>query len=542
MPVRTSIIPQIVSGVETVKPTGKDGRFGPSLEGGSTNPDCGVRSPYSCLGQYGKSASPLHIGKNQKLKNKELKEKNKKNSQISGSDRPIQPVNFDELLVERFALQSGARELLPWEAVAGCLRWRQRQRESIDVFYLPESKRARYGGLQTCGSVWQCPVCAAKITERRRVELTDALINAKELGLVAIMATYTLRHYAADRLAHLLEGIKLARKKATGGKAAKGLREEYGVVGSIRALEVTWSEENGWHVHVHELSFMPEGTDLDALGVGLTHQWNKGLRLAGMRDVNEHGCDVKTADLDIAAYIQKFGHERGWNTEHELTKQPTKRGREGHFTPSELLRSCVLEGNAAAGDKWREYAIVFKGSRQLYWSKGLRESLLPGVVDLTDQELAERADERGMLLAGLSLLDWKKILWNNKRAEVLLVAGASGGDRAVLDAFIADLEPAPDQTDRGKRITQMRTREVLQDRWAEEQEAAAEGLSYSQYRQWQRGGMEAIGIEAVNVPGERGGGSVPVDRACPERRHTTTRRKRGAPSPDLEAASLPFLC
>lgn len=428
--------------------------------------------------------------------------------------------NSDIALIERYALQSAARELVPWEAVAGCLRRRQKQRDTVDVIVLPESKSACYGGLQTCGSVWMCPVCSAKITERRRVELTAAFVAAKELGLRAVLTTYTLRHRAGDSLAWLLDGLMLARKKATGGRAAKLLRERFGVAGSVRALEVTWGEQNGWHGHIHELSFVPEGVNLDGLEAGLSHQWDRGLRLAGMRQVNEHGCDVRTADISIAEYLQKFGHERGWNVEHELSKQPTKQGREGHFTPSQLLRSFAVDGNMAAGDKWREYAIVFKGSRQLYWSPGLRKTLLPGVAELTDAELAERVDASGYVLARLSLLEWKAVLWNNKRAEVLLIAARSGGDRAELDAFLAALEPAAVQTTRSSRVTRMRRTEVSEERLELEREAAELGLTFSELRQWQRGGMAAIG-----VPAQRCGGSVSALRACLERGNAPARRR-----------------
>ena len=423
------------------------------------------------LGQYGKSASRFQSETQNTENFHQTKPKAK------------QKHDADAALIERYAAQAAARELVPWEAVAGCLRRRQKQRDTVDVIYLPKSKGACYGGLQTCGSVWMCPVCSAKITERRRVELTAALTRAKELGLRAVMTTYTLRHYAGDSLAWLLDGLMLARKKATGGRAAKLLREQFGVVGSVRALEVTWSKENGWHVHVHELSFVSEGVNLDGLEAGLRLQWDRGLRLAGMREVNEHGCDVRTADIDIAAYVQKFGHERGWNVEHELSKQPVKKGRKGHFTPSELLRSYAFDGDLAAGDKWREYAIVFKGSRQLYWSPGLRKILLPGVVELTDAELAKRVDAPGFVLVGLSLLDWKAVLWNNKRAEVLVIARRSGGDRAELDAFVAALEAAPVASTRLNRVTQMRRSEVVSQRLEKEQEAVEMGLTIGECAQ-----------------------------------------------------------
>ena len=60
--------------------------------------------------------------------------------------------------LERFALQAGVRRILPKSRTAKCLRVRQAHRSEIDVFRSLEYSSAHYGGLQTCGSVWACPV------------------------------------------------------------------------------------------------------------------------------------------------------------------------------------------------------------------------------------------------------------------------------------------------------------------------------------------------------------------------------------------------
>src|SRR4051794_16390042 len=68
----------------------------------------------------------------------------------------------------RWQLQREARALLPDERVAFCMR--RIQATTVDVLYSPQHKSAHYGGLMVCGSVWVCPLCAAKISEHRRVE------------------------------------------------------------------------------------------------------------------------------------------------------------------------------------------------------------------------------------------------------------------------------------------------------------------------------------------------------------------------------------
>ncbi len=515
MPLAADIIPGSQN-----KPTGVSGRPGPDAQGGSSLSSswCSVglvapreleakSSPVPVrlpsLGIYAKSASaPLTSS----------------DSSVSVLSSAALSERSAALTSDRFFLQSAARHLLPGERVAGCLRRRQGGKDCIEVWHLPEVQRARYGNLQTCASVWMCPVCAAKITERRRLELAAALAAAKSRGMLVLMVTQTLRHNAGDTLTWLLDGLIKARKKSTGGRAAKRLREECGVVGSVRALEVTWGKESGWHPHIHELVFLAPGVSdeqVSRLLVGLRRHWENGLRLAGMRGVNEHGIDFKFADAEVAAYVEKFGRESAWRTEHELTKQPVKKGREGRFTPMDLLRSFAVDGDADAGERWREYAQTLKGSRQLFWSPGLRADLLPDVVDRTDEEVAQETDQRGNLLASLSLLTWKTILWHDARAHVLNVA--SGGDAAALQEFIASLQPPPVQTTRVERTTAPNQRNVNPFHVLEHEDAAALGVSWTEYRLWRRRGIEGI---AVAVPA-----AVPDGRSPEERRQRRSGRE-----------------
>ena len=44
------------------------------------------------------------------------------------------------------------------------------------------SSKAHYSGLQTCGSVWVCPVCASKTSEKRRLELSNGTGQWIEMG------------------------------------------------------------------------------------------------------------------------------------------------------------------------------------------------------------------------------------------------------------------------------------------------------------------------------------------------------------------------
>ena len=299
---------------------------------------------------------------------------------------------------------------------------------------MPKVKGSAYRGLQTCGSVWMCPVCASKVSERRRQELGEAVRRWQETGGVVLLVTFTVRHRAADDLRMVLEGLLKARKRLLAGKRAFNTRERFGIAGRVRALEVTWGT-NGWHPHIHELVFLRQGIDRNAFLAELRDRWGQCVVAAGLRDVNDHGVDVRFADLSVADYVAKFGHERTWDVQHELTKQVTKVGKQGNLSPIGLLMAS-FEGDRAAGARWREYALVFKGCRQLSWSKGLRE-LLELDPERSDEEIAGEVREDAVQLAQLDRGQWRVVLGNDARAELLEVART--GDVTVVRSVLSSL-------------------------------------------------------------------------------------------------------
>jgi len=83
---------------------------------------------------------------------------------------------------ERFAYKSVVNQLLPTSRTSKCMRWRV-PKQSLQILKSQEHNKAFYTGLQICASVWACPVCAAKISERRRAELVAALAVARSMGM-----------------------------------------------------------------------------------------------------------------------------------------------------------------------------------------------------------------------------------------------------------------------------------------------------------------------------------------------------------------------
>jgi hypothetical protein len=345
----------------------------------------------------------------------------------------------------RFILQQVARKLLPKTRTNYCLRLRQKGKQ-VEVWKSNEFKTASFAGLQTCGSVWACPVCAAKIAERRRGEIIAAMAAHKAAGGSVTMLTLTCPHQRTDNLADLLKKQAKALNSFWNDRHVKAVSKSMGIVGQIRALEVTHgrlsASNNGWHPHYHVLQFGGLGVDyvpLDWLqtvdGEELLYQrWASACVRAGLGEPSRaHG--LKLDDGSKAAkYVSK------WGLEDEMTKGHTKKALHGE-TPFDFLRAYLADAtDKQAGALFREFAETFKGKRQLLWSAGLKKRYAIG--ELSDDELSTQMDDTARLLGQISLAQWCDVLAVEGRGLVLQLA-ASGGWDAVA-AYLASIKRNPE--------------------------------------------------------------------------------------------------
>lgn len=289
--------------------------------------------------------------------------------------------------IVRWQLQREARALLPNERVAFCMR--RVRATTVDVLYSPKHQTAHYGGLMVCGSVWLCPLCAAKIAERRRIELEQAIARCIENGGVVYLTTYTIAHKRYDNLSDLLHSFLAARKRAKQGRAAQELRKKFGVIGTVSVREVTWSKLNGWHPHCHELVFFSAEINTEVYAEVLRNQWKRAAEHEGL-SMNEHGFSMERTYGAVADYIAKFGREplhASWGTAAELTKAHLKHGHdEWHLTPFAMLWH-ISKGCEELKPVFIEYARWFKGKHQLVWSANLRSLLLGDAEEKSDLQM-----------------------------------------------------------------------------------------------------------------------------------------------------------
>lgn len=319
---------------------------------------------------------------------------------------------------ERYALKMAAHRLLPRShRTTKCMHWRLPDKQ-LQVLRGATTDRAFFHGLQVCAMPWTCPVCAAKISERRRHEVAHAIKQAELLGWRVRLLTLTVPHGMGDDVASIVDRMSKAWTRLWQGKAGVQLNHGLCLMGHIRALEVTHGA-NGFHPHFHALMFYHPDHTKAAVWAGLPATWQRVAVRAGLPEPSlEHGCRVDDGDK-AAAYVSKGV----WGLESELTKGHVKKGRKGSRTPFDLLRD-YRDGDKHAGALWRVYVDAFEGRRQLYWSNGLRKRL--ALSELSDDEICNKPDdERSLVLAIITDEQWSQIYRRRMLSAVLDLAEVS---------------------------------------------------------------------------------------------------------------------
>lgn len=371
------------------------------------------------------------------------------------SNEFVEEYQVEDSKAESFRLQAAARRILktvtkqskkavnnsqnevPKYRVCSCLRNLVNEGQEVGIISSKKMDSVRYSGLQTCGSVWTCKVCATRISEVRKLEIRSAVDQHLSVGGGVIFTTNTISHSKNDDLRLLLKTFfDVIWPRYINHRAFKKVRKQFGYVGRIRAVEVTWSPANGWHPHTHEIWFLekPISTeDMELLQTALFDVWQTTCVNAGLKaPTKEYGLHVQGAS-SAADYIAKFGTEPKWEVGKELTKSHLKKSKNrAGKTPFDILRDYELTGSIQSAFLFTEYAAAFHGMRQLFWSRGLKD--LFKIDEVSDESIAESLEDDAVLIVKIQKEDWRLVLIEDSRAFVLQIAKA-GGQQAV-DRFL----------------------------------------------------------------------------------------------------------
>lgn len=278
---------------------------------------------------------------------------------------------------------------------AFCGRARSIGSVAVKVRHDEAGSHAHFSGVQHCGSVWACPVCAPIIRRERAEEITEAARRHLASGGGIAMVTFTLRHSRIDSLSVLMRLLCDAYQDMSRSRAFRDWRADSGQRGSITATEITYGVA-GWHPHRHVLMLFDRPVtreDEAAVRDELFDMWSHAVDRCGGRTVSRDAFDVRAVtrgEEQVASYVTKtIKGVDGIGAEVSLAD--VKAGRAaGSINPFQLLDVETAEAERL----WNEYADATKGRSAIRWSRGLRDALGMG-RERTDEEIVDELERVG---------------------------------------------------------------------------------------------------------------------------------------------------
>ena len=254
--------------------------------------------------------------------------------------------------------------------------------------------RAGVGGAMKCGSGWECPSCAQAIAMRDALTLqlcNHGFRDERPDGDVYLV-TLTVPNSRGDDIETLRRGVTKAWQKLQSGKSWKLFKTRFGVMGTVRRLEVTVSHARGPHPHIHACLYCERtltARELRKLRVGLWWKWRRACRkVEGIGRPSVKAQHVCRADRD-GRYLAKMGleleltqeqHKRGkcprcserkptvWD-EHTGTRRCGTCRTEVGRTPWQVLADFTDHGHERDAALWRDYCRKIRGARRLTWGR-----------------------------------------------------------------------------------------------------------------------------------------------------------------------------
>ena len=295
---------------------------------------------------------------------------------------------------------------------------------------------AYLSGVAWCGSTWLCPRCAPVILSRRGQEIDRICRVVHANGGTVLLVTLTCRHHRWDRAADLVPimtaafgsvlkgrawaghtGKERTERLAAGKEISGGKAGELGYLGLSRVMELTWSDLNGHHPHIHgALCFDRQLSEeqIDEFELWLFARWNTYLRkVTGRTVLPGRGVDVREWHREIDAvvgpdgqqmsgigegygpawYLTKIGH--GWSVGAELTGSQVKEAKGPvSMNPAQLV--AAYKESVRAGRPDQKLAAVIKEihsatfrKHMTYTSPKLRRWVAERDPELTEDEATD---------------------------------------------------------------------------------------------------------------------------------------------------------
>ncbi len=289
-------------------------------------------------------------------------------------------------------------------------------------------------GLQTCGSIWACPICSYKIRVKRAAEIATAIARHRANGGTVLLLTLTTQHSVGESLDDIWSAVQDTWQYITAHYRYRQMRDRLGI-GFVRTVEVTHGV-NGWHPHLHVLLFVDTPVDpfdtpdeYREIAQVFHDLWVRRMETKHCRDVRSSvGVDLRPVKDDgadgVGIYCTKAGYE--------VALADGKAGRTSTSRhPFAIAYDACDTGDTADIKLFREWVRSSHGRRMWTWSQGLRQRLRLG-VERTDEELAAEAEVAVERICTISPTLWKAIIATRIGLRSRFLATLDGGPGALM--------------------------------------------------------------------------------------------------------------
>jgi len=236
----------------------------------------------------------------------------------------------------------------------------------------------------------------------------------------------TVPHHRGNDLAQLINAILCSSSAMMSGRRWQAAKEEFGIIGRIRNMEVTWGASNGWHPHAHILLWTRkklrrnQRNDL-ASRLYAVHQ--RAMKKVGFSGGLGRFFDLQPVQGDraISSYLTKVEHST-------MAAEMAQANMKAAFGQNPFqLAEAAYRGDGKALKLWHEYEMATKGKSFLQWGRGLKAEFGIGVA--SDEEIASDAITEAVEIVAVIAPDvWHDVQRLDLQIDVLDAAELGGAE------------------------------------------------------------------------------------------------------------------
>lgn len=307
--------------------------------------------------------------------------------------------------------------------------------------------------VKRCGSPWNCPVCSAKLSTIRSIQLDSLITCGKDNSRFYSMVVLTIQHKAGQDLNHLMSILDDLRKYIQSHRSFREFKEKHKLRFLHVGLELTMSIKQvlkDFHPHNNFVFDFDEKPNLTELELSQFI-----YNLISIRALKKHGVTLKSPYIEpvkkrivfkdginhlidvnqvkggvTATYDFKKDYPTKFGLAEEVTLSMYKHGDiNGSFHPFQLLdylRFFELsdETKKLLIEMFREYSLAFRRKSLFRFGresiKYYKEQYNFEIDVKQDNEEIEESQSTGEVLLEIPIYDWLRFKPTDMQVATLL--------------------------------------------------------------------------------------------------------------------------